>query len=406
MYYEYWGLKQAPFDNVPDPRMYCNINKSIEDAITDVLFSIEEGNDCLAVIIGEVGFGKTLTLRLILDNIDPEKYHIAFITNPDMTFTQLLREILGQLLDKNITIDSQDHLLEEFNKVLFETANDGRHVVVFIDEANVIPEERLQSLRLLTNMQDDDKNLCTLVLAGQLELGQRLEIPALDNLFQRIGVYCRLEGLKTPEMVKEYLKFRLNKSGSKAEIFSDEAVQAIWRYSNRGVPRLVNKLAKLCLKESSKNKSVQVALNDVEDIQKKFNKTLSKFQNTSTEPAPAINISRQGLSEVAGEIKRKPVVVQQVKSSMVKEKEERRDIEPSIEVIYDLIKSLSKDILKKIPKMDQAEKLKVAGQLAAKQIKITDYVPPGDDPLIYWERLRRHIVTQLDKVRVKKSDAA
>lgn len=404
MYYEYWGLKQAPFDNVPDPRMYCNINKSIEDAITDVLFSIEEGNDCLAVIIGEVGFGKTLTLRLILDHIDPEKYHIAFVTNPDMTFTQLLREILGQLLDKNITIDSQDHLLEEFNKVLFETANDGRHVVVFIDEANVIPEERLQSLRLLTNMQDDDKNLCTVVLAGQLELGQRLEMPALDNLFQRIGVYCRLEGLKTSEMVKEYLKFRLKKSGSDAEIFSDEAIHAIWRYSNRGVPRLVNKLAKLCLKEVSKNKSEQVTLDDVENVQKNFNKTLAGPQNISTTSAAAINISRQGLSEVAGEIKQKPVEQQPELPPEKEVKNEKQ--EPSIEIILDLIKSLSKDIIKKIPNMDQAEKLKVAGQLAAKQIKVADYVPPGDDPLIHWERLRQHIVDQLDKVKIKKRDAA
>ncbi|HAR95780.1 MAG TPA: hypothetical protein DCR97_07440, partial [Deltaproteobacteria bacterium] len=121
MYYEYWGLKKSPFDNVPDPTMYVESHASVENAIAETLFAIEEGNDCLAVIVGEIGLGKTLSLRLILDSLQPERYKIAFITNPDMSFVQLLREIIGQLTGQPCETKRRSELLEIFNKFLFQT---------------------------------------------------------------------------------------------------------------------------------------------------------------------------------------------------------------------------------------------------------------------------------------------
>src|SRR5512146_2100944 len=115
MYYEYWGLKKPPFDNVPDPTMYVESHASVENTIAETLFAIEEGNECIAVIVGDVGLGKTLSLRLILDSLAPEKYRVAFITNPDMSFIQLLREIVGQLTGSQCEIRSKMALLETFN---------------------------------------------------------------------------------------------------------------------------------------------------------------------------------------------------------------------------------------------------------------------------------------------------
>jgi len=149
MYYEYWGMHKAPFDNVPDPTLYWDQNNSLEDAICEVLFAIEEGNDCLAVMVGDIGTGKTLGLRVILNELDPEKYRIAFVTNPDLSLIQFMREINGQLLNKKCETRFKDELMEEFNTILFDCTNQGQTVVVFVDEANVMTTDKLHNLRLL-----------------------------------------------------------------------------------------------------------------------------------------------------------------------------------------------------------------------------------------------------------------
>ena len=125
MYYEYWGLHKAPFDNVPDPSMYVESHSAVENAVAETLFAIEEGNECIAVIVGDVGSGKTLSFRLILDSLEQEKYRIAFITNPDITFVQLLQEIIGQITGKECEAGSKVELLEIFNKLLFKTGRRG-----------------------------------------------------------------------------------------------------------------------------------------------------------------------------------------------------------------------------------------------------------------------------------------
>jgi type II secretory pathway predicted ATPase ExeA len=253
MYYDYWGLKKPPFDNVPDPSMYVESHASVENTIAETLFAIEEGNECIAVIVGDVGLGKTLSLRLILDNLSPDKYKVAFITNPDMSFVQLMREIVGQLTGHPCEIQKRIDLLEMFNKIIFQTADEGKKVLLFIDEANALPPGNLESLRLLTNMQEDHRNLFTIVLAGQIELARRLEHPRRANLFQRIGTYCRIDKIQSPDLIKDYVETRLRLAGCEKKIFTDDAIDALWEYSEHGVPRLINKICKLCLKAGETN---------------------------------------------------------------------------------------------------------------------------------------------------------
>ncbi len=155
-------------------------------------FCHEEGNECIAVIVGDVGSGKTLSFRLILElATEQDKYRIAFITNPDITFVQLLRRDHGQ-----ITASSQCDVKVEGQSCWSTSTScssrphdEGKKVLIFIDEANALTPPNLESLRLLTNMQDDTQNLFTMVLAGQMELAKRLEHPRRANLFQRIGTY-------------------------------------------------------------------------------------------------------------------------------------------------------------------------------------------------------------------------
>jgi len=254
MYYEYWGLNKPPFDNVPDPSMYVDCHASMESAIAETLFGIEEGDECIAVIVGDVGLGKTMSLRMIIDSLDPDKYRMALITNPGISFIQILREIIGQLTGKQCAEKRKVDLLETFNKLLFETLDGGRRVLIFIDEANAIAPANLESLRLLTNMQQDQNNLFTMVLAGQIELARRLEHPKRANLFQRIGTYSRIDKIESPELVKTYVETRIKHAGGGTkEIFSDDAVTALYEHSENGVPRLINKIAKLSLKAGETN---------------------------------------------------------------------------------------------------------------------------------------------------------
>jgi type II secretory pathway predicted ATPase ExeA len=272
MYYHYWGLEKPPFDNVPDPSMYVDCHSSMENAIAESLFAIEEGNECIAVIVGDVGLGKTLSLRMIIDSLDQEKYKIVLITNPGITFIQLLKEIIGQLTGKQCEKSRKLDLLEIFNKILFETIDEGKKVLIFIDEANAIRPTNLESLRLLTNMQDDQKNLFSMVLAGQVELARRLEHPRRANLFQRIGTYCIIDKIQSEELVKTYVETRLKLAGGTRKIFTDDAFGPLWEYSEYGVPRLINKICKLSLKAGETNGFDVIDGKAVEEIGHRFQK--------------------------------------------------------------------------------------------------------------------------------------
>jgi len=272
MYYHYWGLKKPPFDNVPDTSMYVDCHVSMENAIAETLFAIEEGGECVGVIVGDVGLGKTMSLRMIIDSLAQEKYKIALITNPSITFVQLLKEIIGQLTGKQCEETRKVDLLETFNTILFQTIDEGKRVLIFVDEANAISPANLESLRLLTNMQDDRKNLFTMVLAGQIELARRLEHPKRANLFQRIGTYCKIYKIQSEELIKEYVESRLKLAGATRRIFTDNVFPSLWEYSEQGVPRLINKICKLSLKAGETNGFDLINGEVVEQIGQRFRK--------------------------------------------------------------------------------------------------------------------------------------
>ncbi len=288
MYQDYWGLKKHPFNNVPDPEMYFDMHQTVDSTVSELLFAIQEGDEVLAVVVGPVGSGKTMSLRIVLDSLDHDKYRIAFVTNPDMTFPQLLREIIGQLQCKECAETRKDRLFEIFNRILFETNDQGKRVVIFIDEGNVIKPYNLESLRLLTNMQDDQQNLFTIILAGQPELGKRLEDPRRANLYQRIGVYCKITGLDSLETMRDYVEHRMERAGwnPNNSVFTPEAYQALWTYSE-GIPRLVNKICKLALKAGETNTLRKIDAGIIEAMASRFERTYRKISKKKKEPDTA-----------------------------------------------------------------------------------------------------------------------
>ncbi len=272
MYCEYWNLNKPPFDNVPDPTMYTACHASMENAIAETLFAIEEGEECISVIVGDVGLGKTMSIRIIIDSLDKNRYKIALVTNPSTTFVQMLREIIGQVTGKPCDERKKDNLLEIFNRLLFETIDEGKKILIFIDEANVISSAKLENLRLLTNMQDDHRNLFTMVLVGQNELGKRLEHPKRANLFQRIGTYCRIEKIPSEKSVKNYVETRLMRAGGTKKIFIEDAFPHLWEYSEHGVPRLINKICKLSLKAGETNELGEINGKIIQQVGERFQK--------------------------------------------------------------------------------------------------------------------------------------
>jgi len=272
MYYEYWNLKKSPFDNVPDPTMYAACHASMESAIAETQFAIEDGEDCLSVIVGDVGLGKTMSIRIVIDSLGSEKYKIALITNPSTTFVQILREIIGQITGKPCEERKKDDLLEIFNRLLFETSDEGKKVLIFIDEANVMSPKKLEDLRLLTNMQEDSRNLFTMVLVGQMELAKRLEHPKKANFFQRIGTYCRIEKIPAEGQLKTYVETRLQRAGGSGKIFTEDAFPVMWECSEYGVPRLINKICKLSLKAGETNELAEINGEIIRQIGDRFKK--------------------------------------------------------------------------------------------------------------------------------------
>jgi len=270
MYYEYWGLQKPPFDNVPDPAMYVDCHASLENAIAETLFAVEEGNECIAVILGDAGLGKTLSLRILIDSLDQEKYRIALVTNPGISFVQLMREIIGQLTGEICEEGKKAGVLEIFNSLIFEAERQGKKVLILIDEANAVTPANLESLRLLTNMQNDRRNLFTVVLSGQLDLARRLEHPKRANLFQRIGTYNRIGKIPSPETVRTYIETRLKLAGAGHPIFTEDAYPVFWEYSEQGIPRLINKIAKLCLKAGETNRMERIEGELVRQVGERF----------------------------------------------------------------------------------------------------------------------------------------
>ena len=453
MYYEYWGLNRPPFDNVPDPSMYFSAHQTVEQAVGEVIFAIEEGDECLAVVVGEVGLGKTTSLRVILDTLEPEKYRIAFITNPDVTFTMLLREMIGQLKGEACAIRRKDELLEEFNRILFETVDEGKRVLIFIDEGNAFKPVNLESLRLLTNMQEDDRNLFTIILAGQPKLAKMLESPARANLFQRIGVYCHLEKMESWFMVRDYIDHRLERAGRKEAVFTDAAVQAIYECSEQGVPRLVNKLAKLALKAGETNGQASIEADIINAIGDRFKRFTRKDEPKKSEmmpdtdaatetveaaesPAPAeveqpaepeqavqetesetaaeavepLEWSRAGAEgdqiwpgrqeaaedeERSGDYYYQSAEETETASGRFSEQSSDEDTEAAVSItqvcLDDVLRPETLDAGKNA---DTSEKMKLAGQLAAEGIKRhPEYVSQTGDPVVAWQELRNEILS-------------
>lgn len=242
MYLQYYGLNEPPFSITPNPR-FLFFSPRHREAFNHLLYGIRERKGFVQ-LTGEVGAGKTTLCRALLDQLGPN-YSTALILNPVLDADQLIKAIA---MEFNLVPKRMDRLeiLAMLNKFLLQQVEQGRESVLIIDEAQNLTLELLEQVRLLSNLETDERKLFQIVLMGQTELRDRLNDHRLRQLRQRITVRYHLQPLRRSQ-VGHYIQHRLQISGGNgAPYFTMPALWRIYRYS-RGIPRLINALSDKCL---------------------------------------------------------------------------------------------------------------------------------------------------------------
>lgn len=239
MYEHYFGLREPPFSLTPDTGFFFQYRHHLE-ALNVLLFALRAGEGFIKVT-GEVGTGKTLLCRKLLNSLDPS-WVTAYIPNPFLEPDALRRAVAEELEIPLEAAWTQHQLVKQLHHRLIQLARAGKRVVVCIDEAQALSDESLEALRLLSNLETEKAKLLQVVLFGQPELDARLDGPRNRQLRQRIAFSYHLAPLDR-EGVRSYLAHRLAVAGyNGAPLFPEAAVQRIYKASG-GIPRLVNILA-------------------------------------------------------------------------------------------------------------------------------------------------------------------
>lgn len=239
MYRSHFGLREPPFGLTPDTAFAFACTPH-QEALNVLLVAVDNGEGFIK-IVGEVGTGKTLLCRRFLATLGPT-YITAYFPNPQLDPRGLLLA-LGEELRVPVERDADQHtLIKTLNHALLDFARAGKKVVVCMDEAQAIPAETLEALRLVSNLETEKRKLLLVVLFGQPELDVKLAQPEVRQLLQRITFHYSLSPLTRKE-TEYYVLHRLQVAGYIGDrLFRSSAADVLFRAS-RGVPRLINVLA-------------------------------------------------------------------------------------------------------------------------------------------------------------------
>ncbi len=244
MYEAFFGLREKPFALTPNTGFLVQL-APYQACLNLLRVALAEGEGFIK-ITGEVGTGKTLLCRALLNELDPSRYQLAWLPNPSLSPLALRQALAHELHVPDVEQLDTHGLLAALHARLIELAGDGRSTVLLIDEAQALPVSALEGLRLLTNLETEQSKLLQVVLFGQPELDQTLARQDLRQLRQRITFSYALRPLDVADATR-YLTERLAVAGYRGEpLFGRPAVRLLVQGS-RGIPRLLNILANKCL---------------------------------------------------------------------------------------------------------------------------------------------------------------
>ncbi|MFZ0639628.1 MAG: AAA family ATPase [Candidatus Acidiferrales bacterium] len=268
MYRKFYGLARNPFEISPDPYFFYPTPRHNE-ALANLNYGVQRRKG-VVVVTGEVGTGKTLLVRCLLDSLNRNQIAFAYVFNPRLSVPDFLRYMLTDLrLPMNGRTKSE--MLAHLNSYLIARFRRGTTAVLVVDEAQLLSWELLEEIRLLTNLETSQQKLLQIVLVGQPELDRRLDSPHLRQLKQRVGLRCSLEPLGVDEL-KGYILRRLELAGANSHggsIFTEEAIAAVHRYS-RGIPRLINTLCENSLVSGYAKQAKQITEDMVQEVAADF----------------------------------------------------------------------------------------------------------------------------------------
>jgi len=247
VYEEFYGLREKPFQNTPDPK-FMYYSKEHEEALSRLIYTIEEQMGA-AMLTGIFGCGKTMIAQALMENLaNRGDSKVAYISNPQLSDVELLRMVayyLGaQDLPQKKSEILKDYILERVEEILRNNYDDGKNTILIIDEAHVITEKVIfEELRLLLNFQLKEKFLLTLILSGQPELKKNVD--NVKQLAQRIALRAHVDKLSEDD-TKNYIKHRLKVAGQKRMLFATDALGLIHARSG-GIPRRINNICEIAL---------------------------------------------------------------------------------------------------------------------------------------------------------------
>ena len=239
MYEAFFGLREKPFALTPNTEFLVQL-APYQGCLNLLRLALAEGEGFIKVI-GEVGTGKTLLCRRLLQTLG-DGVATAYLPNPNLEPQTLLLALAEELRVTDASGLDQYHLLRRINHALLDYARAGKRVVLCIDEAQAMPLDTLEALRLVSNLETEKRKLIQIALFGQPELDEKLSDPSVRQLLQRITFHQRLVGLGKEEIAL-YLQHRMRVAGYRGEpLFTSGALRAL-RRATRGTPRLINVLA-------------------------------------------------------------------------------------------------------------------------------------------------------------------
>lgn len=269
MYKTYFNLVRNPFDLTPDPTCFVS-TKRHNEALAALYYGIR-WHKGFVVVTGEVGTGKTLLLRCLLRLLKESRdVAYAYLFNSRLSAVEFLQYVLSDF-GLPASGKNKSELLLELGHFLLSRGSKRLTTVLIIDEAHHLPDDLLEEVRLLSNLETTDDKLLQIVLVGQPELDEKIDSLGLRQLKQRIALRAQLSSLG-PEETKEYIAKRLQIAGAHAQrepIFSEEAIEAVYRYS-QGLPRLINTICENGLIAAYAEQSPRVTSGIVEEVAKQF----------------------------------------------------------------------------------------------------------------------------------------